>query len=57
MDCLGCYGTKQGQCELCPLALLCIDTSMAIDAHYDNLANRQKEIEEMEADIDWSQIM
>lgn len=57
LNCLGDYGMKQGQCDSCPLVLLCIDTSMAIDAYYDELANRQQEIEEMEADVNWTQGM
>lgn len=49
--CLGEYmQSLQGQCESCPLALLCIDVTMAADAEYwDSLADRQLEIEEMEA--------
>ena len=35
--CLGSYGSKQGQCESCPLALLCIDTAIAIDRHIDEM--------------------
>ena len=54
-ECLGNYDSLQGQCELCPLALLCIDTAMAIDTYYDKLADRQMEIEEMEADVNWTQ--
>lgn len=53
MDCLGMYENMQGQCESCPLALLCIDTAIALDAHYDSLANREKEIKEMEQDGRW----
>ena len=50
--CLGQY-QPQGQCESCPLALLCIDTTIAIDAYWDEQASRQQEIEEMEADYAW----
>lgn len=53
MDCLGKYGNLQGQCDSCPLALLCIDTAMAIDAHVDYLAERQADIEAMEQDARW----
>ena len=53
--CLGSYGSKQGQCESCPLALLCIDTAIAIDRHIDEMYDRQLEIEEMEADHDWNE--
>ena len=56
-ECLGAYENKQGQCDSCPLVLLCIEASIAADAYYDELADRQREIEEMEADVHWSQIM
>lgn len=52
-DCLGQYENRQGQCSGCSLALLCIDITIAADAHYDSLANRQREIEEMEQDACW----
>ena len=50
-ECLGCYENVQGHCGGCPVALLCIDTTIAADAYYDSLAERQLEImaEEMEA--------
>lgn len=53
LDCLGYYGDKMGQCDRCPLAHLCIETAIAIDAHVDYLAERQADIEAMEADEDW----
>lgn len=52
-ECLGSYENVQGKCSGCSLALLCIDITIAADAHYDSLANRQREIEEMEADWRW----
>ena len=30
-----------------------IDTTIAIDAYWDEQANRQQEIEEMEGDVSW----
>jgi len=51
--CLGSYENVQGKCSGCSLALLCIDITIAADAHYDSLANRKREIEEMEADSNW----
>ena len=53
-SCLGEY-QPQGQCESCPLALLCIDATIAINAYWDEQASSQKEIEEMEADRGWTQ--
>lgn len=56
-SCLGCYGLQDG-CDLCPAVLLCIDVSMAADSkHWDDMANRQIEIEEMENDKHWSQMV
>lgn len=57
--CLGNYMQElQGQCESCPLALLCIDVTMAADAEYwDSLADKQLEIEEMEAEHGKAQSM
>ena len=52
-DCIGQYMNRQGECESCPLALLCIDTAIELDGYYDELADRQREIEAMEADPDW----
>jgi hypothetical protein len=52
-DCIGQYLNRQGECERCPLALLCIDTAIELDGYYDELADRQREIEEMESDDDW----
>lgn len=52
--CFGNYENRKGKCSACSLALLCIDTTIAADAHYDSLARRQKEIEEMEADRGWT---
>lgn len=51
--CLGQYQVEQGQCSGCSLALLCIDVTIAADGYYDNLADRQAEIEAMESDHDW----
>mgnify|MGYP006988914262 CR=1 FL=1 len=51
--CLGQYENEEGKCSACSLALLCIDITIAADAHYDSLAARQQEIEEMEADERW----
>lgn len=53
-SCLGNYENRQGQCSGCSLALLCIDVTIAADAHYDSLADRQREIEEMEQDSMWT---
>lgn len=47
-ECLGSYGSKQGQCDSCPLALLCIDTAIAIDAYYDQQASWIEDAEEIE---------
>lgn len=52
-ECLGYYGTKMGQCDSCPLVHLCIETTISIDAYWDEQASRQQEIEEMEADYAW----
>ena len=54
-DCVSCLGQYQpeGECLSCVLAFLCIDTTIAIDAYWDEQANRQQEIEEMEGDISW----
>ena len=54
-SCLGSYENRQGKCSQCSLALLCIDVTIAADAHYDSLASRQQEIEEMEHDKHWTQ--
>lgn len=54
-SCLGSYENQQGKCSGCSLALLCIDITIAADGYYDSLAQRQREIEEMEADNDWTQ--
>jgi len=52
-DCFGRYENKQGQCESCPLVLLCIDTTIEIDRHIDELAERQADIHTMEQDSRW----
>ena len=51
VSCLGSYGSKQGQCESCPLSLLCIDTAIAIDAYFDTLASWFEDAEEIENEI------
>lgn len=51
-ECLGFYHCE-GECMSCVLAFLCIETAIEIDAYWDEQANRQREIEEMEADEDW----
>ena len=52
-ECFGRYENEQGQCESCPLVLLCIDTTIEIDRHYDELAERQADIQAMEQDSRW----
>jgi len=51
-QCLGDY-KGQGECNWCSLALFCIDITMAVDKHIDELADRQSAIEEMENDHDF----
>lgn len=51
-ECLGQYACE-GECMTCALAFLCIETAIEIDGHFDAMADRQKEIEEMEADYAW----
>jgi hypothetical protein len=55
MDCLGNYKSMQGQCESCPLALLCIDTAIQIDGLIDAEAERRQDIAIMETDSAWSE--
>ena len=47
-----CYGDfkNEGQCDTCPLAFSCIDVTLESDMYYDMLADRQREIKEMESD-------
>ena len=52
--CLGQYEGKDG-CDGCPVVLLCIDVAMDLDGYFDELADRQLEIEEMEQDARWTQ--
>lgn len=54
MECLGQYENLPGKCSGCSLARLCIDVTIAADGYYDSLANRQREIEEMERDMRWN---
>lgn len=42
-DCYGQYENEQGKCGGCPLALLCIDATIAADGYYDELARKNKE--------------
>ena len=56
-ECLGFYGEEQGECDVCPLALFCIDIAIESDRHYDELAARQQEIEAMEGDESWTESM
>lgn len=50
-SCLGQYGTQeQGQCESCPLVLLCIDTAIEVDGYFDQLASWIEDAEEIEAE-------
>lgn len=51
-SCLGNYGVKDG-CDSCVAVLLCIDVTLELDGYFDQLYDRQKEIEEMEADYAW----
>ena len=51
-SCLGQYEGKDG-CDVCPVVLLCIDVTMDADGYFDELADRQAEIESMEADPEW----
>ena len=52
-SCLGNYGILQDQCDSCPLVLLCMDTAIELDGYYDSIADRIREIEEMEMDARW----
>lgn len=52
--CLGSYENQPGKCSGCLLARLCIDATIAADAYWDSVADRIREIEEMEADVGWS---
>lgn len=47
-DCYGQYENQQGKCGGCPLALLCIDATIAADGYYDELAKREEELWENE---------
>lgn len=47
-DCYGQYENQQGKCGGCPLALLCIDVTIAADGYYDALAKREEELWEQE---------
>lgn len=46
-SCLGQY-QPQDQCESCPLVLLCIDTTIAIDAYWDEQASWLEDAKEIE---------
>lgn len=47
-DCYGQYENLQGKCGGCPLALLCIDATIAADGYFDELAERTRLLEEEE---------
>lgn len=54
-----CYGDfkNEGQCDTCPLVFSCIEVTIDIDNYYDELADRQLIIEEMESDVNWTQLV
>lgn len=43
-QCLGQYVNEEGKCGGCPVALLCIDMTIAADGYYDELARREEEL-------------
>ena len=47
-ECLGAYECNEGKCGECPLALLCVDMTIARDGYYDELAAREKGLWEYE---------
>lgn len=48
--CFGAY-ENEGKCESCPLALICIERTIAADGYYDQLAKEERWMEEMEVDL------
>lgn len=39
-ECLGAY-ENEGQCDTCPLALICIEATIAADGYYDEQATER----------------
>lgn len=40
--CFGAY-ENEGDCETCPIALVCIDMTLENDGYFDRLAEREEE--------------